>query len=140
MRIRPETAQFLRKLERSSKRKLHYPDEVGRLIDLSREINAPKAFEDAIFQAKFLAKSYVVMKRIGREGQGYDRLAMEFQSSLEKTMALLKVIVEKSPGEFRKRFEESFFSLEQDALSNLMKLLVDLSAVKNWMLDGKPLP
>jgi ABC-type multidrug transport system fused ATPase/permease subunit len=33
-----------------------------------------------------------------------------------------------------------FFTLEIEGLSRLMKLYSDLSWIKNWQIDGKPLP
>ncbi|MBI3587106.1 MAG: hypothetical protein HY088_08260 [Ignavibacteriales bacterium] len=140
MNIRPATAQFIKELEVASDRKLHYPQEIAQLIDLAHEGGKVEVLEDVVFHAKFLTKSFGVMKRIGMDGEGYDKLSAEFQTGMEKVTTLLKTIIKESPAEIKNYFVGMFFSLSHENLANLMKLLVDLAMIKNWMLDGKPLP
>ncbi|MEK6565960.1 MAG: hypothetical protein AABZ41_04560, partial [Bacteroidota bacterium] len=97
-------------------------------------------FNDAIFHAKFVVKSQDVMKRIGPTGEGYDKLSTEFSASVEKASALLKTLVKEAPDEVKQQFVRMFFSMDQDSLSRLMRLFADLSWVKNWQVDGRPLP
>ncbi len=136
----PSTATFLRDLELLAHRKLNFPRELGMLIDLARNQAMVQPLEDAIFHAKFVTKTQEVMKRIGPLGEGFDKLSTEFQSSMEKTTTLLKTIVKDSPNESKQVFVEMFFSMDQQSFSNLMSLLGDLSWVKNWQVDGRPLP
>jgi hypothetical protein len=140
MVIRPETSEFIENLERHANRRLNYPQEVAELLDFARQSNAIDLFEDAIFHAKFIAKSYGVMKRIGVDGDGYYKLSAEFQSSLQKVTMVLKVVLQHAPAEIGARHEAAFFSVNQESLSRLMSLINDLALVKNWMLDGKPIP
>lgn len=140
MQLRPETETFLRDLEIYSNRKLYFRNEVGELVDLVERSHRLQLFDDLIFYAKFLTKSFDVMKRVGRDGEGYDKLATEFQTTLEKTSTLLKTIVKDSPEEVKQHFVDSFFRMDQEGLSALMKLFADLSWAKNWQVDGKPIP
>ncbi|MEX0735969.1 MAG: hypothetical protein WD182_00910 [Bacteroidota bacterium] len=140
MEIRTETRQFLRELELHAGKKLSYPDEVAYLVDLARGVGRLELLEDAIFHAKFVTKSYGVMKRIGADGEGYGKMSGEFQASLEKVSTLLRTLVKESPDELKGKFVRSFFSLDHDSMSRLMSLLHDLTALKNWRVDGKPLP
>lgn len=140
MTLRPETIRFLEDLEHFAGRKLMLREQVGQLLDLARGQGKMQVFEDLVFHAKFLSKSFDLMKRIGRDGDGYDKLAAEFQSGLEKTNALTKTLVKESPDQVKSRFIEDFFRLDQEGLSAFMNLLRDLSWVKNWMVDEKPLP
>lgn len=140
MNIRPATTQFVKELEIASNRKLNYPQEIAQLIDVAHESGTMGVLEDTVFHAKFLTKSFGVMKRIGMDGEGYDKLSVEFQTGMEKVTTLLKTIIKESPPEIKENFVGRFFSLNHDNLAHLMKLLADLTMIKNWMLDGKPLP
>lgn len=140
MTIRPETSNFIKELERHANRKLNYPQEVAYLVDIARLSNAVDQFEDTIFHAKFIAKSFAVMRRIGADDEGYDKLSAEFQSSLQKATALLKSLVERAPSEIHQHYATTYFSLNQETLDKLMNLINDLALVKNWRVDGKPLP
>jgi hypothetical protein len=80
------------------------------------------------------------MSRIGMDGEGFNKLSAEFQSSIEKTSALLKTIVKESPDDIKQHFVSNYFSLDQAAFANFTRLLEDLGWVKNWQIDGKPMP
>ena len=132
-------SDFLRKLEQHANGKLEYPEELAGLIEAASPGRA-RVFDDAVFHAKFVVKVQEVMKRVGPTGEGYDKLSSEFSASVEKATALLKTLVKEAPDDFKERFIKRFLSLDQDSLSHLMKLFVDLSWIKNWQVDGKRTP
>jgi hypothetical protein len=140
MAVRPQTLDFIRELERSSNHKLSFPDDVGHLVDAARQHENTEAFEEAIFLAKFITKSAAVMKRIGPDGDGYDKLSSEVQAGIQKASSLLKKISESCPDNVGQFHATMFFALSHEALERLMKLFADLTLVKNWVLDKKPLP
>ncbi len=140
MALHAETDQFIRDLERFSNRKLSYPGDVGHFLEAARQSQKMSVFEEAIFLSKFVTKSLAVMRRIGTDGEGYDKLSSEFQANLQKTASLLKTLREGMPDEVKRNQENLFFSLTQDSLDRFVKLVADLALVKNWVLDGKPLP
>ena len=140
MALRAETLDFLRDLERFADRSLKYPNDVGHLVEAAIRNRKMDAFDEAIFLAKFVTKSLGVMKRIGVDGDGYDKLSAEFQASLGKVASLLKDIGEGAPEDVRRSQTALFFNLTQESLDRLMPLLSDLAIVKNWVLDGKQIP
>lgn len=140
MDLKSDTHRFIEELQDHFSRKLAYPREVGFLMEQALVRNMEDVFRDAIFQAKFVTKTREVMNRIGREGDGFDKLSSEFQSSIEKSSALLKTIVKESSEEIKQPFIKEFFGLDQESFGNFLKLLEDLSWVKNFELDGKTLP
>ena len=140
MALRAETLDFLRELERFADRSLKYPNDVGHLVEAAIRNRKMDAFDEAIFLAKFVTKSLGVMKRIGVDGDGYDKLSAEFQASLGKVASLLKDIGEGVPEDVRRSQTALFFNLTQESLDRLMPLLSDLAIVKNWVLDGKQIP
>jgi hypothetical protein len=140
MALRPQTLDFIRELERSSNRKLFFPNDVGHLLEATRQHQKMEAFEEAIFFAKFVTKSAGVMKRIGPDGDGYDKLSLEVQTGIQKASSLLKSISESCPDNVGQQQSTMFFAMSHEALERLMKLFADLALVKNWVLDKKPLP
>jgi len=140
MAVRPETLDFIRELERSSNHKLFFPNDVGHLIEAAREHRKMEAFEEAIFLAKFVTKSAGVMKRIGPDGDGYDKLSSELQAGIQKASLLLRKISESCPDTVSQLQSTMFFVMSHEALERLMRLFADLTLVKNWVLDKKPLP
>ncbi len=140
MDAHPDSQQFAEQLRAFASGRLNYPRDIAVLVDLSWKQNMGQVFRDVIFHAKFAVKTKEVMARIGRDGQGYDKLSGEFQNSVEKTTTLLKTILKEAPADIKERFVNSFFSLDQESFANLAKLLEDLCWVKNWEVDGNSLP
>ncbi len=140
MELQSQTKQFIENLQKEYGRTLSFPEEVCFLIDQTNMHRLDQPFRDAIFHAKFATKTREVMSRIGHDGEGYDKLSSEFQTSVEKASTLLKTIVKESPEEHKQQLVRNFFSLDQSSFSRLMKLFEDLSWIKNWEVDGKSLP
>jgi hypothetical protein len=140
MPLQADTLDLLNKLERSSRRGLNYPNEVGQILEAARQGHRTAQFEEAIFLAKFISKSFDVMNRIGTDGDGYDKLSAEFESNTQKLSSLLKEMLISAPDEIRQSQTALFLSLTQESLERLMHLMRDLTAVKNWVVDGNRLP
>jgi hypothetical protein len=140
MDVRPETHDFIRELERSSNHKLFFPIDVGCLLDAARRDQKMEAFEEAIFLAKFITKSAGVMKRIGPDGDGYEKLTLEVEAGIQKASSLLKSINHGCSDDVRQSQSAMFFAMSHEAVERLMRLFADLALIKNWVLDKKPLP
>lgn len=140
MTSRQETVEFIRALELSANRKLNYPDVVRILIESARRENQTEVFEELVFLAKFLTKSFGVMQRIGVDGEGYDKLSAEFKLNMEKVVNLLTTHRDVMKDDADRTMLSRFFSMTPRSLDDLMMLLNDLMLVKNWMLDGKKIP
>jgi len=140
MKVRPDIAEFIASIEVFGGRKLYYPSEISELLQIAFESESTNEFEDLIFQAKFLTRTQEVMKKIGYEAEGFDKLSAEFQSGLTRARDLLKLLLGRTSADVTRKYSEMFFTLEIEGLSRLMKLYSDLSWIKNWQIDGKPLP
>ena len=140
MTVRPQTLDFIQELERSSNHELFFPNDVGHLIDAARQHQSMEVLEEAIFLAKFITKSAGVMKRIGPDGDGYDKLSSEVQAGIQKASSLLKKLSEHYPDNVGQLQSTMFFAMSHDALERLMRLFADFTLVKNWVVDKKPLP
>ena len=140
MALRSDTLELLRGLEKSSRKRLNYPNEVGQILEAAQNGRRTMQFEDAIFLAKFISSSFDVMSRIGVDGEGYEKLSAEFESNTQKLSSLIKEILIGARDEIRQNQTALFLSLTPESLERLMLLLRDLTAVKNWVVDGNRLP
>ena len=139
--IRPNQSKisiFLNELELSTGYRFTYPDAVSLILERACLENKTKIFDDLIFHAKFIVKTQEVMNRIGPKAEGYNKLAEELQASIEQAINLIRVLIEST--EQLEEFEKRFFLIETESFSRFIKLLSDLSWIKNWQIDGKPLP
>lgn len=132
--------EFVRSVEASSGRPFNFPEQVAQLLECANRFGMTEVFEDASFHAKFVLRAREVMQRVGKDGDGFDKLAAEHQTSIEKTTTLIRTLVKEADEEVKQRFVKDFFALDQESFSRLNGLLADLSQVKNWQVDGKPLP
>jgi cation transport ATPase len=129
---------FIHQLQISTRHSLSYPNELSCILALTFKEGKSQLFEDLIFHAKFIVKTQEVMNRIGPKADGFEKIASEFQSSVKHATELLGAMVESS--DQKDDFEAKIFSFETDSFTRLMKLFSDLSWIKNWQIDGKPLP
>jgi hypothetical protein len=132
--------EFIRQLAAYAGRKLNYPIELGELLGIVEKSGATDDFEELIFQAKFLVKSKEIMRRIGPDTEGYERLSTEFQTSVEKAVDRLKLLVARASPEISQKHFSGFLSRETDGFDSFLNLASDFRWVKNWQLDGLPLP
>jgi len=138
--LRPETVKFLEELGTYAKKELQHANILGMLIDHARQADRWPAMEEISFYAKFITKAHDLMFRIGRDGEGYDKISAEFEKSATTVQSRLKELVSSMPQDRRTNFEETFLNLDQGSLTRLMGLLNDLAWVKNWMVDGREIP
>ena len=140
MPAQSDTAQFIDQLQTFARGRLNFPRNLEQIVDQVREQRMEELFQDLIFHAKFAVKTKDVLTRIGQGGEGYDKLSVEFQNSVEKTSTLLKTLVKESPEAIKQQFVGVFFGLDPQSFERFLKLLEDLSWVKNWVVDGHALP
>jgi hypothetical protein len=140
MNVRRDMKDFVDELEVYSKRKLNYPVEIGELLQIVIQTGLIGEFEGLIFQAKFLVRTQEIMNRIGPGMDGFEKLSTEFQSSVKKSIDFLNLLVERTPSDVARKLTDTFIVMETDSFSRLMKLFSDLSWIKGWQVDGKPLP
>jgi hypothetical protein len=118
---------------------------LGRREDLASLLEATPGDRRALldnlsFHAKFLVRARGIMERIGRDGEGYDRLASEFAASLAIVRDLLGRILEHSADGVRKELADRYLAMTPQALADLMVLCGDLRWYKNFLIDRGPSP
>ena len=131
------TVSLLAALDTASRGQLKRRDDLGILLDLGASPDQSAALVDLAFRSKFLTRTFGIMQRIGREGNGYDRLESEFAANMEVARGHLRSLLSGAPDTVRDRFSSSYLAPTPGGLSNLMALLGDLAWYKNWLLDSR---
>lgn len=135
MQLSQPVADHLAALETLSQKKISRGEDVALLMQIAYSTAREQELEELSFHAKFCVRTVGIMKRIGRHGDGYDRLAVELSTNLGKVRSLLGAFLAIAPGEAAEDFNRRYLALTPVALENLMVLLYDLSWHKNWYVD-----
>jgi hypothetical protein len=137
MELSPSTLELLRVLENMSGSRLRRREDLGTLVELATRYQLNTTLEELVFQAKFISKSYGIMKRIGKGGEGYERLSKEFSGSIRNAIELTRALVQAAPEDVRSHFAERYFPLTTDGVEEFLALANDLRRYKDWLLDTK---
>ena len=137
MEISTATNSLLSKLDAFSGGKITRRSDLGILLESGRNPPEREMLDELGFYAKFLHRTYGIMTRIGRVGEGYDRLANEFSDAAAKARALVTSLVARSPEDVRARITALYLPMTQEGLENMLSLCHDLSWYKNWLIDTK---
>ena len=135
MIVSQETSSLIVSLRDFSRNKLRHADDLGALIEIAKLRNQAQVLEDLCFLSKFLVSTRNVMERIGREGEGYDKLSFQFAENLEKASTFIRLLIKEAPEDLKRHFTSTYFGMTSDGLSALMELLSDLRWLKNWNID-----
>jgi len=137
MDLSQETKTIIARINEMSGNTLQRSMDLARLIDLSRRFNRGHVLDDLAFLAKFLSKSFEIMKRIGKEGEGYDKLFSEFSVNVTKSQYLIASLIEGSSDDVAAYFTATYCSVGEKTMNNLMQLIHDLGWYKNYRIDTK---
>ena len=137
MELSTVTASLLSELDTFSGGTLAHRPDLGILLESGRAGPERGLLDELSFFSKFLHRTYGIMTRIGRDGEGYDRLANEFSEVVAKARALVTSLIAESPPDVRERFTATYLAMTQEGLENLLSLCRDLSWYKNWLIDTK---
>src|SRR5262245_6279122 len=105
------------------------------LLQLASSANRVREFEHLAFLSNFATHSYRTMQRIGRQGEGYDRLYGEFSNAVEESRTIVRELATSAPESERNEIETSYLQITPDSFENFLALLSDLTWYKNWTID-----
>lgn len=135
MELSDHTTTLLDRLEQLARKRFACRNDIGILIELASRHDALRTLDDLSFYAKFTARTFALMNRIGREAEGFDRLSKEFGEGMEKAKTLLLSLMAHGADEDRQRFHETYLALSPASLDHLLVLLRELSWYKNYLID-----
>ncbi len=136
MNTSPPTQQLLASIDLLSGHTLSRRDDLASLIELAGREGGVDQLDALSFHAKFVTKSYGIMKRIGKDADGYEKLLHEATTSINLCKELIRTLLVSGSSELRNHFASTYLSLTPEGFQNLLALLHDLSWYKNWLIDG----
>lgn len=131
------TKTLLSAVSEASGNRLQRSMDLARLIELAQVHSLQDRLDDLAFISKFLSKSFELMKRIGKEGEGYDKLFEEFSDNIQKSQRLIGELTAGAESTVKSYFSESYLSMGDSTMNNLMQLFHDLSWYKNYKIDSR---
>jgi hypothetical protein len=131
------TKELLSAVSEASGNRLQRSMDLARLIELAQVNSLQDQLDDLAFAAKFLSKSFDLMKRVGKEGEGYDKLFEEFSTNIQKSQRLIGELTGSAESTVKSYFSESYLSMSDNTMNNLMQLFHDLSWYKNYKIDSR---
>jgi len=135
MELSSPVAVHLAALDLLSHNRLACRPDLALLLELAYRAQQEKDLEELSYLGKFCARTFGIMRRIGRNGEGYDRLSAELSANLEKVRSLLRSLLSTKPGNPAEEFAVRYLALTPESVQNLLALMHDLSWHKNWSID-----
>ena len=136
----PDNASdFVNEVEKFSGTNLNKKAELLRIYEESINSGKEKVFEDLAFTGKYLRGLMRVLQNGSNNPQveSLDNIKADFSSNVKKVITQIKDIISDSDEALQKHFEENFFEMSQEGLTNLNELLVDLEWTKIYLNDQK---
>lgn len=137
MTLSQNTKSLLAEITAASGNTLKRAMDLGTLIELSEKHGMQETMDDLAFSSKFISKSFDVMQRIGKEGNGYDKLAGEFAAQIKRSQELLNGLLTRADAMTAAHFRSHYLEMNTLTMTNLLQLFHDLSWYKNYLIDHK---
>ena len=131
----PSTENLLSSLDALSGNKLTRRADLGVLLECALKHQEKSALHELCFLAKFISKAHAIMTRIGKDGEGYEKVLNEFKANLEKATSLARTLIGQAPTHIQEEFATTYFAMTPTSFQNLLDLFYDLSWYKNWLID-----
>jgi hypothetical protein len=133
--IDPTVEKTIAAIEHHSRGKLRRISDLTFLLHMAATTKRMKEFDRLSFLAKFASRTYRIMERIGKSGEGYEKLSAEFSTAVEEMKSIMQMLIAGAPADRQAGFAAGVFDLTPDAFGNLLDLLSDLAWYKNYTID-----
>mgnify|MGYP001773220184 CR=1 FL=1 len=130
MELSPDTEAVLEYLQAYSGNTLRKVRDVGLILEVAAQQNAPALAQDIIFTGAALWRVYRVWKRLPPSAEGYRTVVDTFSESITALRKLLQQLLQDAPPEVQERFQQTYLRLAEGAVRNLVDLAHDLSWFK----------
>ncbi len=137
MTLTQTTKNLVSEIMAASGNSLKRAMDLGTLIELSVQHGRQERMDDLAFSSKFISKSFDLMQRIGKEGNGYDKLAGEFAAQVKRSQEVLSELLAPADAITKAHFRSHYLEMNTLTMTNLMQLYHDLSWYKNYLIDHK---
>jgi restriction endonuclease len=137
MNLSQHTKTLLSTINDNSGKTLKRSLDLGALIEIAEQHSMHDQLNDLAFSSKFIAKSFDLMQRIGKDGNGYEKLSQEFSSQIQKAQDLIKQFLDRTDSMTKAHFTGNYLEMNTLTMQNLMQLFHDLGWYKNYQIDKR---
>jgi len=137
MILSQHTRTLLSMINDTSGKTLKRSMDIGTLIEIADQHSMQDQLNDLAFSAKFIVKSFELMQRIGKDGNGYEKLSQEFSSQIQKAQQLIKQFLDSADAMTKAHFIGNYLEMNTLTMQNLMLLFHDLGWYKNYQIDQR---
>jgi len=137
MNLSQHTKTLLSAINDTSGKTLKRSMDLGTLIELAQQHSLQSQLDDLAFSSKFIAKSFDLMQRIGKDGNGYEKLSKEFSDQIQKAQGLIQQFLDHTDTMTRAHFSGNYLEMNTLTMQNLMQLFHDLGWYKNYQIDQR---
>jgi hypothetical protein len=137
MNLNQHTKTLLSTINDASGKMLKRSMDLGALIEIAQQHSLQDQLDDLAFSSKFIVKSFELMQRIGKDGNGYEKLSLEFSDQIQKAQVLMKQFLDHADGMTNAHFSGNYLEMNTLTMQNLMQLFHDLSWYKNYLIDQR---
>jgi len=137
MILSQHTKTLLSLINETSGKTLKRSMDLGTLIEIAQQHSLQGQLDDLVFSSKFIVKSFELMQRIGKDGNGYEKLSQEFSDQIQKAQTLLKQFLDRADGMTKAHFSGNYLEMNTLTMQNLMQLFHDLGWYKNYQIDQR---
>jgi hypothetical protein len=127
---------LLLEIEKRNGKSFSLRQHVMYLIEDSCLSEMSDTFYRLIFLGKFLHNTNNMINRIGKEGEGYEKLLDEFIDHAYEVVNILKKIIDVTSEQIRNELKNYMNIQTVSGFKNFIKLMEDLSWLKNYELDS----
>jgi hypothetical protein len=126
---------FVNEVEKFSQTNLNKKAELLRIYEETLKYEKENIFEDLIFTAKYLRGLMRILQDGPQNSQvdSLEKIKKDFSSNIKKIIEQLREIISNSEESLKKHFEENYFEMSQQGLTNLNELLSDLEWTKMYL-------
>jgi len=134
MKISEKTSGIISDINDISRSFIKNNYEVSALIEISFKADKQEIFRGLIFTSKYVTGLKNVLTSDKLSGEEYiDKTYGDFNSNLQKIFDLLKLMLKDEEKEVIDFFENKYFVMSHDSISNIIELAKDLSICKEYM-------
>ena len=129
MKISQDTQEIINFLNSISDNNLRKSNDIATILEIGATYGESDVIDKIIFNGSFLWNLHKTMLK-HQDTEQYQHLQIEFAKGLSEFSGLLNALIEISDETDKKRFDDTYLSMTQGAIKNIIDLAHDLSELK----------
>jgi hypothetical protein len=112
-------------------------NDIGTVLEAASQLAAAEEFNALVFAGKCVWNLYTTISKVSPNDEGYQHLEREFASNVHDVRERLVFFAANISPEQRTRFEQTYLSVTQGTMRNVVDLAHDLARFKDMQSDQR---